>query len=272
MHRPIQSILFASLLCICTHAGAQGYSEGINTVFHPTQVNPAFAVSPLAYDRAYMQLSADRIHLHAQKNIDAIYTAAGLGAEWRPGTIAVMPVAAYHTYFLPSNEHLMLGARAKVEWNEGGDIDFSYRIGLLMYSNPGHRHFMGATWHIDEHVYSTKDESHRCYRSGYGLQLGHGLPAISRNTRLNTSLFVNYYPENEQLTGPVGNLLQSQWQLTLWRPKLHYGAGWQQENLEHHQLMVRVGYSRKMSIALALLHSININNNTRFELSIKTNI
>jgi hypothetical protein len=273
MRNAITFLLFFSALVMASlNAAGQGYDQGINTAFHPTLSNPAFSVSPLAFDQMYLQVSPDRVHLHAQKNIDVMYTAAGLGAEWRPGYLALMPVAAYHTYFLPSNQHLMAGARAKLEWNENGDTDLSFRAGLLLYSNPGHRHFAGITVHVNETIYSTRDALRRGYHRGFGLQWGQGIVSLARNTKLNTSLFANYYPEESQLSGPADNLFQSQWQWVLWRSNWHYGAGWQQENLSHHQVLFRAGYTRKVSIALAALQSLNFNNNTRLELSIKTTI
>lgn len=266
--------LFSVAFMTTLHGGltmldAQTAGLSLSPGFHPASANPAFVVSPLAFNQVLLQGTQRHVQAQAHMNIDRLYTGVGLGVERTENGWGISPMAAYHTYFLRSNQHLMGGGQVQVHMTHdryGKSVArASYRLGLLLYSNPGNRYFAGITFHKNEQVYSLRHKSYFTFNRGGGFQAGHALWRLTRHINLNTALFMNCF-----LRGPFGQLLSSHWQVTGWMRPWSLGAGWMQEDLRWHAISVRAGYHRKLQVSAAVQVPVSERQNPVLEITLKT--
>jgi hypothetical protein len=176
------------ILALNTHA----QRELLNPVFFYQSTNPAFAVSINSFDRASMAYSPDnKGSFYINKNINSIYGAFGLGADYSQSNGAMVSgLAAYHTYVTKNNYHLMMGVQPKVYF-AAGDQSFGVKSGILLTSSLPGKWLIGMTYiHNDP----APGSNYGLKANGFGLQFGKALFPITRMVTTSCSAFIRYFP------------------------------------------------------------------------------
>jgi hypothetical protein len=171
--------------------------ELLSPAFFYQSTNPAFAVSINSFDRASLAFSpGNKSSFYINKNINSIYSAFGLGADYSQDNGAMVSgLAAYHTYITRNNYHLMFGAQPKIYFAYG-DQTFGVKSGLLLTSSSPGKWLLGITYMYND---PAPGSNYGVRANGYGLQFGKALFPITRRITTSCSAFIRYFPNQTML-------------------------------------------------------------------------
>lgn len=268
------------LILLCSHSQyVSGQHLYTNPGFFLSSTNPSFIASPMQYNSAaVIGNSQNDLAAHGCININSLYSAVGINYQ----SVLSMHIFnfnyAYHSFFLPSQEHLLGGIELGLVSDEENKWRDTQRLGLLLCSNPGNRYFFGITYGRSALSFDMKSKTATMYKRSTGIQLGRGIAAISRRLTINGMLVFNYFSgvANHFLVASK-SVHQSQAFISLWSWQWFAGLGWQQQQLREHILLLRSGYfvqwRNKSVCQLGIAYSLPLNFQIQtFEFSIKKHI
>jgi len=234
---------FIAFFCLtCLSAICQETS--LNPAYFLSAANPAFAVSPLDFSRISASFSTDdKASVYGHFNINSLYSALGAFVNYdKQGTHNAGGYAAYHTYFLPKEFHLMGGAQLKCNFRDGVTPFYSARFGILLCDPEGKRYFGGFAF--DSGRLDVENPIHI-----YSAQIGSKVLVITRKMGLKAFAIGNFY---DYKTGGKMNLL---FQPTLYGQRWQAGPGWVYDTADGSQLLLRAGVYRG-SYSASLVYSL----------------
>jgi hypothetical protein len=218
-----------------------GQDPSYNRANFFSAINPAFAVSPIDYNSLKLGLRSDTTGaFYGQINIDKIYSAVGLFTEYQSANNQQAGLfAAYHTYFLPKNYHLMGGAAARFHFADTTTL-FSSRYGLLLCTNPKSDFFFGLS-------YDTGTRHKDSYQT-YSFQSGKSLLRITRKLGILGYVVGNYYNLTNEIKDQKDLLLQPMIGSYRWSA----GPGFIYDERNNDKLLIRGTYSYKAKFSLVI--------------------
>jgi hypothetical protein len=178
-----------------------GQDPSYNRANFLSAINPAFAVSPIDYNTLSAGIRSNNSGaFYGQINIDKIYTAVGGFTEYHSKDSQQAGIyAAYHTYFLRKNYHLMGGAAARFHLLDT-TTQFSSRYGLLLTAHPSNNFFFGIS-------YDTGTGQTNSFKT-YSVQTGKSLLRITRQLGITGYTVGNYYDQQHGVADQMDILLQ----------------------------------------------------------------
>lgn len=220
-----------------------GQDPSFNRANFFSAINPAFAVSPIDYNSLKLGVRSDTTGaVYGQINIDKLYSAVGLFTEYQSANSQQAGVfAAYHTYFLPRNYHLMGGAAARFHFSDTTTL-FSSRFGLLLSANPNSDFFFGLS-------YDTGTRQSDSYQT-YSVQTGKSLLRITRKIGIIGYAVGNYYNLSNESKDQKDILVQPMIGSYRWSA----GPGFFYDERHSDKLLIRgtLNYKAKFSLVVAL--------------------
>ncbi|MFM9984743.1 MAG: hypothetical protein ACKVOK_05885 [Flavobacteriales bacterium] len=218
-----------------------GQDPSYNRANFFSAINPAFAVSPIDYNSLKLGLRSDTTGaFYGQINIDKLYSAVGLFTEYQGANSQQAGIfAAYHTYFLPKNYHLMGGAAARFHFTDSTTL-FSSRYGVLLCGNPKSSSFFGLS-------FDTGTRQTNSYQT-YSFQTGKSLMRISRKLGVVGYAVGNYYDFTIGIKDQKDILIQPM----IWAASWSAGPGYFYDDRKGDKLLIRGSYWYKARFSLVV--------------------